>query len=238
MAKRCVNSDRLIRFKIGTAQPLRSDAERNRARIIAAGRTVLGRDGPNASMASVAREAGVGIATVLRHFPTKEELVAAVFADRMDAYADAVAVALDDPDPWHGFTGYIEAACAMQAADYGFADVLTMTFPTAKALEERRNEAYEGMVELIGRAKATGRLRADFGPSDLVLIHMANAGVVNATGDAAPDAWRRVVALFVQSFEAPARGPLPASPEHDALYKAMLRADPGGITSPAPGKSS
>src|SRR5688572_21889292 len=175
------------------AQPLRSDAERNRARIIAAARTVFRRDGLTASMASVARDAWVGIATIFRHFPTKEELVAAVFADRMDAYADAVTTALDDPDPWHGFTGYLEAACAMQAADYGFADVLTMTFPTAKAMEQRRDEAYRGMLRLIDRAKATGRLREDLDPSDLVLIHMANAGVVNATGDAAPDAWRRVV---------------------------------------------
>ncbi|MDX3241462.1 helix-turn-helix domain-containing protein [Streptomyces sp. ME18-1-4] len=205
------------------AQPLRSDAERNRGRIITAARTVFARDGLNASMASVAREAGVGIATMFRRFPTKEELVAAVFADRMDAYADLVATALEDPDPWHGFTGYIETACAMQAADNGFADVLTMTFPTAKAMERRRDEAYEGMVRLIGRAKATGRLREDFDPSDLVLIHMANLGVVNACRDAAPDAWRRVVALLIQSFEAPARGPLPATPEHDALYKAMLR---------------
>ncbi|WP_327430264.1 TetR/AcrR family transcriptional regulator [Streptomyces sp. NBC_01236] len=220
------------------APPLRSDAERNRGRIIAAGRTVFGRDGLNASMASVAREAGVGIATILRHFPAKEDLVAAVFLDRMDAYADAVAVALDDPDPWHGFTGYIETACAMQAADYGFADVLTTTFPTAKALEQRRNEAYEAMVRLIDRAKATGRLREDFDPSDLVLIHMANAGVVNACGDAAPDAWRRVVALMIQSLETPARGPLPASPEHDALYKAMLRAVPAGSTAPKPGRNS
>ncbi|PAZ14054.1 TetR family transcriptional regulator [Streptomyces sp. SA15] len=219
------------------APPLRSDAERNRGKIIAAGRTVFGRDGLNASMASVAREAGVGIATILRHFPAKENLVAAVFSDRMDAYADAVAVALDDPDPWHGFIGYIETACAMQAADYGFADVLTTTFPTAKALEQRRNEAYEAMVRLIDRAKATGRLREDFDPSDLVLIHMANAGVINACGEAAPDAWRRVVALFVQSFEAPARGPLPASPEHDALYRAMLRGSPAGSTAPEPGKS-
>ncbi|GAB2893145.1 TetR/AcrR family transcriptional regulator [Streptomyces mayteni] len=219
-------------------QPLRSDAERNRGRIIAAGRKVLGRDGLNASMASVAREAGVGIATILRHFPAKEDLVAAVFADRMDAYAEAVAVALEDPDPWHGFVGYLETACAMQAADHGFADVLTMTFPTAKVLERRREEAYEAMVRLIDRVKATGRLRADFDPSDLVLIHMANAGVVNATGDAAPDAWRRVLALFVQSFEAPARGPLPASPEHDALYQAMLRASPAGTITPEPGKTS
>ncbi|MGW1026753.1 TetR/AcrR family transcriptional regulator [Streptomyces sp. NPDC002577] len=220
------------------AQPLRSDAERNRERIIAAARRVFARDGLGASMASVAREAGVGIATIFRRFPTKEELVAAVFSDRMDAYADAVAVALDDPDPWHGFTGYIETACAMQAADYGFADVLTMSFPTAKALEQRRNEAYEGMVQLISRAKAGGRLREDFDPSDLVLVHMANAGVVNATGDAAPDAWRRVTALLIQSFETPARGPLPDPPEHDALYKAMLRASPADLTPPKQGKSS
>jgi AcrR family transcriptional regulator len=219
-----------------TAQPLRSDAERNRGRIIAAARAVFGRDGLHASMASVARETGVGIATLFRHFPAKEDLVAAVFADRMDAYADAVAVALDDPDPWHGFTGYIEAACAMQAADYGFADVLTTTFPTAKALEKRRNEAYEAMLRLIDRAKAAGRLREDFDPSDLVLLHMANAGVINATGDAAPDAWRRVVAFFIQSFETPARGPLPAPPEHDALYRAMLRTSPPAVGAPEPDK--
>ncbi|GGT81492.1 hypothetical protein GCM10010256_46630 [Streptomyces coeruleorubidus] len=92
------------------------------------------------------------------------------------------------------------------------------------------------MVRLIDRAKAAGRLREDLDPSDLVLIHMANAGVVNATGDAAPDAWRRVVALMIHSLKAPARGPLPDPPEHDALYRAMLRAGPGGPTAPAPGK--
>ncbi|MEU6913835.1 TetR/AcrR family transcriptional regulator [Streptomyces olindensis] len=218
------------------AQPLRSDAERNRARILAAARTVFRRDGLHASMASVAREAGVGIATLFRRFPTKEDLVAAVFADRMDAYVDAVGVALDDPDPWRGLVGFIETGCAMQAGDYGFADVLTMTFPTAKALEGRRDQAYEGVVQLIGRAKAAGRLREDFTPEDLVLVYMANAGVVNATGDTAPDAWKRVVALMLQSFEAPARGPLPDSPEPRALYRAMLRASQACSASPEPGR--
>jgi AcrR family transcriptional regulator len=203
---------------------LRSDAERNRARIIAAARTVFGRDGLSASMASVAREAEVGIATLFRRFPTKEELVAAVFSDRMDAYARAVAIALEDPDPWQGLVGYIETVCEMQAADYGFADVLTMTFPTAKGLEERRREGYEGIVQLIDRAKAAGSLRADFTPEDLVLVHMANAGVVNATGEAAPDSWRRVVALLIQSFRAPGHGPLPDAPDPRAVYRAMLRA--------------
>jgi AcrR family transcriptional regulator len=221
-----------------SAAPLRSDAERNRARIVAAARTVFRRDGLHASMASVAREAGVGIATLFRRFPTKEDLVGAVFADRMDAYADAIAIALDDPDPWHGLVGFIETVCAMQAADYGFADVLTMTFPTAKALEERRDEAYNAVVRLIDRAKTAGRLREDFSPEDLVLVYMANAGVVNATGDAAPDAWRRVVALMIQSFEAPARGPLPDSPTPGALYKAMLRASQACFTTQEPGKNT
>ncbi|QYN38975.1 TetR/AcrR family transcriptional regulator [Pseudonocardia sp. DSM 110487] len=218
-----------------TAAPsLRSDAERNRARIIAAARTVFGRGGLNASMASVAREAGVGIATLFRRFPTKEDLVAAVFADRMDAYADVVTEALDDPDPWRGLVGIIESVCAMQAADYGFADVLTMTFPTAKTLEQRRIEVYHSVVQLIDRAKAAGRLREDFTPEDLVLIYMANAGVVNATGHDVPDAWRRVVALMIQSYQAPARGPLPDSPEPDALYRAMLRASQASFASPGP----
>jgi hypothetical protein len=56
---------------------------------------------------------------------------------------------------------------------------------------------------------------------------MANAGVVNATGEEAPDSWRRVVALLIQAFEAPARGPLPDPPGTDALYTAMLRVSRG-----------
>ncbi|MGW0202434.1 TetR/AcrR family transcriptional regulator [Nonomuraea sp. NPDC003201] len=217
--------------------PLRSDAERNRERVLAAARTVFARDGLGASMASVAREAGVGIATLFRRFPAKEDLVAAVFADRMDAYVDAVATALADPDPWHGFTGYLHTVCAMQAADRGFADVLTMTFPTAKALEARRKEAYDGAVRLIDRAKAAGHLRDDFTPQDLVLLLMATAGVITATADAASDAWRRVLALMIQSYQAPARGPLPAPPAHTALYRAMINLGGAASSSREPARA-
>ncbi|MEX3106110.1 MULTISPECIES: TetR/AcrR family transcriptional regulator [unclassified Streptomyces] len=216
-------------------QPKRSDAERNRGRIVAAARTVFGRDGLNASMASVAREAGVGIATLFRHFPRKEDLVAEVFADRMKAYAQATTEALADPDPWHGFTGYLENVCAMQAADRGFADVLTMSFPGVPELEQHYTRAYEGFLELIGRAKDSGRLREDFTSRDLVLLLMANAGVLSATGDAAPDAWRRLVAWMIQSFQTPARGQLPDPPDDAALYEAMRRASQGAIA-PETGK--
>ncbi|MFJ4920105.1 TetR/AcrR family transcriptional regulator [Streptomyces sp. NPDC088725] len=213
---------------------LRADAERNRDRITAAARRLYATEGLGVSMASVAREAGVGKATLSRRFATREDLITAVFADRMDAYAAAVAEALADPDPWHGFTRYIEAVCAMQAADRGFADVLTMTFPAAKPLEARRTEAYNGFLDLIARTQATGHLRADFTSQDLVVLLMANAGVVAATGDAAPGTWRRLVGHMLRAFAAPGADvpPLPEAPAPAALYRAMVSlARPSGNVS-------
>ncbi|MDQ4111756.1 MAG: TetR/AcrR family transcriptional regulator [Actinomycetota bacterium] len=201
---------------------LRSDAERNRARILAAARQVFATEGLSASMASVAREAGVGIATMFRRFPTKEELIAGVFADRMNDYAQAAIAGLEDEDPWRGLSGFIERACELQAADSGFADVLTIAFPGAKELDDRRAVAYDATVRLIERAKAAGRLREDFTPEDLMLLHMANAGVIAATRDHAPTAWRRVTAQLLQSFQPPSRGILPAAPSASALHNAML----------------
>ncbi|MFJ8768721.1 TetR/AcrR family transcriptional regulator [Streptomyces clavifer] len=203
---------------------LRVDAERNRERILAAARRLYAREGLGVSMAAIAREAGVGKATLSRRFADPGELISAVFADRMDAYAAAVTASLADPDPWHGFTSYVQTVCAMQAADRGFADVLTMTFPAAIALEARRTEAYESFLNVVTRAKATGYLREDFTSQDLVILLMANAGVITAAGDAAPDAWRRLVAHMLRSYAVPGAPlpPLPEAPAPAALDRAMV----------------
>ncbi|MFJ6438803.1 TetR/AcrR family transcriptional regulator [Streptomyces sp. NPDC091416] len=209
---------------------LRIDAERNRDRILAAARRLYACDGLGVSMAAVAREAGVGKATLSRRFTTREELVNAVFADRMDAYAAAVSAALAEPDPWCGFTGYVWAVCSMQAADRGFSDVLTMTFPADLVIEERRAESYYGFLDLIARAKETGHLREDYTDRDMPILLMANAGVVNAAGNAAPDAWQRLVAHMLRSYATPGAplDPMPDAPEGSAIYRAMIRlADPG-----------
>jgi AcrR family transcriptional regulator len=202
---------------------LRADAERNRERIMAAARRLYATEGLGVSMASVAREAGVGKATLSRRFATREDLINAVFTDRMGGYAAATAKALTDPDRWRGFTRYIEAICAMQAADRGFAAVLTMTFPAAKALEALREEAYHGFLDLISRAKTTGNLRADFAAEDLVILMMANAGVIAATSDAAPDSWRRLVGQMLRAFASPDAPlpPMPDAPDSADLYRAM-----------------
>ncbi|GGU35902.1 TetR/AcrR family transcriptional regulator [Nocardioides albus] len=202
---------------------MRADAERNRERVLEAARSVFAEQGLDASTNEIARRAGVGVATLFRRFPTRDDLVGAVFADRMAAYVAATDEALADPDPWHGFCGYIERVCQMQADDRGFADVLTLTFPTAKALEDDRNRAAEGLGVLLERAKATGKLREDFAHQDVPLILMANAGVVTATRDAAPDAWKRLVGYLIQAFAAEAFQPLPEPPSPRQVYRALLR---------------
>jgi AcrR family transcriptional regulator len=221
--RRQVGAQRRLGTELGEGDVLRADAERNRDRIVQAARRRFATDGLGVSMASVAREAGVGKATLSRHFATREDLINAVFADRMDHYLALTAQALADPDPWHAFIHYVTSVCAMQAADRGFATVLSMTFPTAEGLEARRAEAYRGFLELIARAKATGHLRADFASEDLVVLLMANAGVIAATADAAPDSWRRLVGQMLRAFATPG-APLPAMPEAPspaALYRAM-----------------
>jgi AcrR family transcriptional regulator len=207
-------------------QVLRADAERNRERLLAAAREVFAEQGLQAPMAEVARRAGVGVATLFRRFPSRDELITATFAAKMTAYADTIDEALGDPDAWNGFCRYVERVCAMQADDRGFTDVLTMTFPTAKAFEAERNRAGQAFGELVERAKASGRLRADFVHQDLPLILMANAGVVAATADAAPDAWRRLVGYLLQAFAAEAAEPLPEPPTPRQVYRALMRLQP------------
>ena len=205
---------------------LRADAERNRERVLRAAREVFAEQGLDASTNEIARRAGVGVATLFRRFPTRDELVGAAFADKMSAYAAAIDDALADTDPWHGFCGFIERVCQMQADDRGFADVITMTFPTAKALEEERDRTANALTELLDGAKAAGRLREDFAHQDVPLILMANAGVVTATRDAAPEAWRRLVGYLIQSFASEAAQPLPAPPTPSQMYRALMRLSP------------
>jgi AcrR family transcriptional regulator len=191
---------------------LRADAAGNRRRIVEAARAVFAEHGIGAPLDEVARRAEVGRATLHRRFPTRDALVAAAFEDRMAEYAEAAVAALAEPDPWTGFRGFVERVCAMQARDRGARDVLTMSFPHAKGLEELRDRAYRDFVAVIGRAQAAGQLRADFVPEDLVMLQMANAGLMRGLGEHAPSAWQRFVGLVLDGCRADAAHPLPAPP--------------------------
>ncbi|MCD9587502.1 TetR/AcrR family transcriptional regulator [Streptomyces sp. 8ZJF_21] len=190
---------------------LRSDAASNRRRVLDATRALFVSRGLDVPMATIARHAGVGVATLYRRFPTREALVAEVFSDEFTACAAIVDDALADDDAWRAFRRIIETVCASQTQDREFNDALLSSFPGSAGFERGLPRIEEGFAEVVRRAKAAGRLREDFDVSDLSLVFLANRGVI---GDAttAPAASRRLVAHLLRSFEAgraePAR-PLP-----------------------------
>jgi AcrR family transcriptional regulator len=206
-----------------TMPGLRVDAERNRQRIIAAARQAFAEHGLDVPLDEVARRAGVGVGTLYRRYPTRADLVAAAFEQKMTAYAQAARDALAEPDPWKGFCDYVTRVCAMQAEDRGFTTVLTLSFPTAKRFEAERDRSFADFMTLVGRAKAAGRLRTDFVAEDMVMFLMANAGVLTATADAAPETTQRLVAYFLQACAAANAEPLPDPPAPRRMYRAMLR---------------
>ncbi|UBU17548.1 TetR/AcrR family transcriptional regulator [Nonomuraea gerenzanensis] len=194
------------------AEALRADARHNRTRILDAAREAFATRGLDVPMAAIARRAGVGVATLYRRFPSRESLITEVFEDELTACASVVDEALADPDPWRGFCAAIEKVCAMQVADRGFTEAFLTAFPGAVDYERTRARAERGFAEVVRRAKAAGRLRADFEPADLMLLLKANCGVATGTDEEAAMGSRRLVAYLLQAFRAEHAGPLPPAP--------------------------
>lgn len=192
---------------------LRTDAAHNRARILEVAERTFETEGLDVSMSELARRAGLGVATVYRHFPTKADLVAEAFAEPMAECAGMLDEALADPDPWRGFCRVIEEVCAMQARNHGFSAAIVTALPDQAAFAELRDRALRGFAELIRRAQEAGALRADFAVSDLSLVLLANGGLRSGAGAAAPAASRRLAGYLLQSFRADAAAPLPPPAE-------------------------
>jgi AcrR family transcriptional regulator len=200
---------------------LRADAARNRQSIIGTARRLYGQRGLDLPFDEIARHAGVGNATLYRHFPSRCALVAAVFEDTLQGVAQAAARALANPDPWAGFAGHVRYLCQLQATDRGLADLLTTEVRGAPALERLRTRVQRDFTRIAGRAQAAGGLRADFVPEDLVLLLMANAGLVHRTAGAAPDAWKRFADLALDGLRTSAATPAARCPDRAAIRRAM-----------------
>src|SRR5438874_4815085 len=106
------------------ARPMRKDAARNRQRILVAARELFAQRGLSATLNDLAQHAGVGVGTVYRHFPDREQLIEGLFEERIDALAAAMESALEDPDPWRGVAGFLERGLELQAADRGLQDLI------------------------------------------------------------------------------------------------------------------
>lgn len=183
---------------------LRADAERNRCLLLRAALEVFAERGIEAPLDEIARRAGVGNATLYRRFPTRCDLLGAVFTDPLLDVNKAVEQALAEQDPWTGFVNHVEYLSELQAGNRALADLLAATVRGDAELEELRDRARNGAIRLIERAQASGDLRADFQHEDLVLILMSNAGLLERTRTSAPTAWRRHLSYVLDGLHAPA----------------------------------
>ncbi|MEU9371350.1 helix-turn-helix domain-containing protein [Streptomyces avermitilis] len=188
---------------------LRSDALDNRERILDAARALFSADGLDVPMREIARCAGVGPATLYRHFPTKQVLATEAFADQLRACRTIVDDGCADPDPWRGLCLVIEKICELHARDRGFSEAFMSTFPGAPDVAGREYTV-KAVAGLAQRAKDAGYLRSDFVLDDLILILMANKGIHTRSTDTQVMASRRFAGLAIQAFAAcPQHAPLP-----------------------------
>jgi AcrR family transcriptional regulator len=200
---------------------LRADAVRNRAAIVEAAGEMFAAAGMDVPLDDIARRAGVGNATLYRRFPTRGDLIAAVFAERLGEHLAVIEAGLADPDPWNGFASYIRTAAEMQARDLGIADLLTMDVSAGAEIEQLRFRAFDGLAGLVERALNAGALRADFTTEDVVILLMANAGLVERAHGVTTEASARLIHILLDGFRTRATPDSPPTPSPRRMRLAM-----------------
>ncbi|MET8077797.1 TetR family transcriptional regulator [Streptomyces sp. NPDC005303] len=196
-----------------TAPVRRRDARRNRELLIEAAHEVFTEQGLEAPLDVIARRAGVGNATLYRHFPSRAALVDAVFRDPLADTMAAGERARAATDPWEGLVGYLEAVFAVLATDRGTNDLMTTHLEGVESLQAVHAHNRATMELLLRRGREEGSVRADATAED-VLFALAALGraVPSLAAAVGPEAWRRPLALLLDGLRAsPAVTPLPSS---------------------------
>ncbi|GIF74092.1 TetR/AcrR family transcriptional regulator [Asanoa siamensis] len=191
-------------------RPLRADAARNRDALLAAAADEFAERGLEASVADIARRAGVGKGTVFRHFATKDDLLAAIVIDRMDAL-DAVGQDLltadDAATALHEFL--TAAAHQRQQRDLSF---LQSAGDVSPEVTRTRTRLYATIDHLVARARTQKAIRPDITGADVILLMCAPNYVVSYVPEAPPDLWQRYLAIIFDGLRPAAAHPLPHPP--------------------------
>jgi AcrR family transcriptional regulator len=188
---------------------MRADARRNRERILAAAREVFGQYGTDAQMDEIARRAGVGVGTLYRHFPTKDDLVGELITIKLGDFAvRARAKFEEDERPWESFADLLREQAELASRD---ASQQHMIFAmTPKAMERVAPTAAElsaAMQALIDRAKEAGAVREDLAVDDVRTLMCGLGSVMAAEAlGVMPYDWRRHLEFVLEGMRACPQG--------------------------------
>jgi AcrR family transcriptional regulator len=188
--------------KAVTVDKQRADARRNRERILSSARKQFAEHGLDLHVERVARDAQVGVGTVYRHFPAKEDLVRALADERFAYFAEQAREALEDPDPWHGFCELLHECGRVVAEDRALSEALDQ-LPNLCAASAEKVRLQELMGALIERARANGSIRTDFTAADVpsLMRGLARATAPQETGPPAMT-WERYLEIMLAGLSA------------------------------------
>lgn len=193
-------------FTLGTVpfrpELTRSDAVRNSERILDAATAVFAQSGLDASLDDVAREAGVGVATVYRRFADKEALIDALFETKIGAIVAVAEEAVALPDPWEGVCHFVLGAGGELAADRGLMHVVLSAAHGRIGTERARRRIGPVVANLVTRGKDAGVLRPEVATADFPMMQILLAGVVDASREVRPELWKRYAALILDAIRA------------------------------------
>jgi AcrR family transcriptional regulator len=195
---------------VTTTRPLRADAARNRALLLAAAADEFAEHGLDASVADIAHRAGIGKGTVFRHFPTKGDLIAAIVLDRIEALRVIGENLLDSGDPGAALLEFLQAAADQrQQRDLSFLQEAGDTHP---AVGEARASLFQTIHALVDRAREHAAIRPDITGTDVILLMCAPNYVAGYIPDASADLWRRYLAIIFDGLRPEGAHPLPEPP--------------------------
>jgi AcrR family transcriptional regulator len=203
------------------SEPLRSDARRNREKILAAASELFAIEGPDLCIDDIARRAGVGHATVFRRFPTKDDLVLAMFEERLGELAAVAEEAAGREDPWEGLVELMTGIGERHARDRGLMEALGTQVFGSPRLAEHRLRVAEPIGRLLRRAQEAGQVRSDLEPEDVLFLISAVAKSSPCHFEI-PDLWRRYLGVVLDGMKPDAASPLsPPAPTMDEVERAL-----------------
>ena len=149
-------------------RPQRRDAQRNRERIVTAAATVIANDGPDASLDKIATAAGVGAGTLYRHFPTRSDLLAAVFEGRIMELSDRAVALSDHLQPGVALAEWVAAMLDHALTDNGLLEALALT--GTKPEIDCSAMILRAADTVLERAQDAGEIRRDLTADDLLRL--------------------------------------------------------------------